>query len=146
MRAMILTLFFCLGLPLQSNAITVDAFIYQITADTPEAVQAAVTNLQQALCWHYQYQATVPDPDYPGEVVDAAYQAAHPGYDLGDIPLVPNPESCPDFANRKQTEWFNALPYRRDRPEIKAEIEAAATTIIAARKAGKGVGNIKRSQ
>ena len=151
MRTCILMIILCCCImPIQAHALTVDAFIYQVEADTPEGVLEAVTELQQGLCRVYRYESMVPDPEYSGEVVDQAYLDAHPGatldYEFGDIPMIPNPETCSDYANRKQAEWFNSLPYRRDRPEIKAEIEAAAVAIIEARKTGKGKGLIKKAQ
>lgn len=86
----------------------IDAFVVQV--ETP----AQVVALDEALCNQFGYRPQVPDPAAAGQVDQA-----------GNVVMIPNPEPCSAFANRKLIEWL-ADVVKRNNKTVAADIAAYA--------------------
>ncbi len=123
-----------------------DAFTYQVES----ASQVVV--LQQALCKEFRYEPQIFDPVYvaecaayygPDQVTPAVYPERIKNDPFCEDPAaITNPESCPDYANRKQIDWFDAVIEKHD-TALQERIETYITTEKTAAAAGRGRTMIK---
>ncbi len=131
-----------------ADPVLIDAFSYQVET----ALQ--VETLQQALCKEFRYEPMIYDPVYvdecaayygPDQILPVVYPEISTDPFCESPPVIVNPENCPDYANRKQISWFNAVVEKHDavlQEKIETYIEAEKTAAAA----GRGKSAIKQNK
>ncbi len=127
--------------------VLIDAFTYQVGS------VEQVGMLQQALCKEFRYEPMIYDPVYVAECAayygpDQIQPVVYPEMISTDPfcespPVIVNPENCPDYANRRQVAWFEAVIEKND-TALQAKIEEYIKTEKTAAAAGRGKTMIKR--
>lgn len=125
------------------------AFTFQV--ETVEQVVA----LQQALCREFRYEPQIFDPVYtaectafygPGKIPPTVYpERIQIDPFCENPPAIDNPESCPDFANRKMVAWFEKVVEKND-TALLDKIQTYAEAETAAAAAARGTTAIKGSE
>lgn len=132
-----------------ADPVLIDAFSYQV-----ETLAQAYA-LQQALCKEFRYEPKILDPVYVAECAayygpDKIPATVYPESINSDPfcespPVINNPESCNDYANRSMVAWFDAVVEKND-TALQTRIEIYVETEKTAARAARGTTRIKRNQ